>query len=68
MRDTLLTDEQLKRLWLLVTRAYRRMYHDYRPLDEWTVLDWTLDTYEGRDTFTWAARVITGMERENKYE
>jgi hypothetical protein len=71
MSDSLLSLEQVARLNMLVRRAYRRMYHDWRPLSPaWAlkVLDWTLDTREGRETYAWAARVVTGQEKENPYD
>lgn len=66
-RDSILTDEQITRLWTLVTRAYRRLYHRYRPLDETEVLDWSIDTLDGREAFEHAAKVITGEIKDNPY-
>ena len=69
-RDTVLSDEQLARLNLLVQRAYCRMYHDFRPMSPEKAIRiqaWTIDVREGRDAWDHAAKVVTGEIKESPY-
>lgn len=60
-----LSKEQSTKVNALVLKEYRRTFHFYRKLSDFDaldVLDWTLDTREGRDAYADAVKAVTRPE------
>lgn len=61
-----LTAEQSQRVNALVLKEYRRTFHWYRALTDFDriyILDWTLDTFEGRDAYRDAIELVEGTPK-----
>jgi hypothetical protein len=57
-----MTPEQSKAVNALVLKEYRRTFHFYRKLTEWDalyILEWTMDTREGREAYADAVKAVT---------
>jgi hypothetical protein len=66
-RARALSAEHSREVNRLVLKEYRRTFHFYRKLTEWDaiyILEWTIDTAEGREAYADAVKLVTTPPKE----